>query len=137
MNRRLRNRSGSNAMEFALTLPVFIGLMFALIDFGWYFANNAILDIAVHAGCREASLVDPVTGDFATAAQTKMQEIIDIVPQSCSSNCVIEIDDVGVVPARSVSCTITATHKPFVDFWPTPTELSSATLVRFEWQRAI
>ncbi len=83
---KLRERRGNNVVEFALTMPIFIGMMFVIIDFGWYFSNRAILDIAVHAGCREASMVDPLTGDYAGAAEDKIDEILAIVPSACSTD---------------------------------------------------
>ena len=143
--RTLRERRGSNLIEFALTMPIFIGMMFLIVDFGWYFGNHAILDIAVHAGCREASLVDPLTGDYGGAATAKIKEILAIVPAACATDCVISITSVGDVPARSVVCSITATHKAFINFnvdtaptsfnYGLPPTHSSLTQMRFEWQR--
>jgi Flp pilus assembly protein TadG len=138
-------RRGSNAVEFALTLPIFIGLMFIIIDFGWYFANKAILDIAVHSGCREGALVDPLSGAFAMAAQNEIDRIVAIVPQSCSQNCDIQITSIGNVPSRSVVCSISADFQPLVGFsvmtgsgsfgYGLPDQLQARTQMRFEWQR--
>ena len=136
-----RDRSGSNTLEFALTLPIFIGMMFVIIDFGWYFANKAIFDIAVHSGCREGALVDPLTGTHTSVAQNEVQRIVSIIPQACSVNCDIEIDTVGVVPSRSVRCRVSADFQPMVGFnvaqfgYGLPSRLNSMTQMRFEWQR--
>jgi len=136
-----RARRGSNSIEFALTLPIFIGIMFVIIDFGWYFANRAIFDIAVHSGCREGSLVDPLSGAYVSAAEDEVRRITSIIPQACANNCDIQITTVGTVPSRSVVCRVSADFQPMVGFSVTgfayglPTHLSSMTRMRFEWQR--
>jgi Flp pilus assembly protein TadG len=140
-----RERRGSNTVEFALTLPIFIGLVFVLIDFGWYFANKAILDIAVHSGCREGALVDPQSGAFMSAAETEITNIVSIMPQACSP-CDIRVSSIGTVPSRSVVCEVSTTFQPLVGFsvmtgagsfgYGLPTSLQSKTQMRFEWQRS-
>jgi len=136
LHKTVFKRRGSNAVEFALTMPAFLGIMFIVVDFGWFFTNHALFDIAVHAGCREAALVDPLTGDYTGAAEDKINEILNIIPQACSTNCIIDIDVVGQVPAQSVTCTLTADHQPFVNFWQlADAPLHSMTQMRFEWQR--
>ncbi len=41
-------------MEFALVLPIFLLLLFAIIDFGWYFTREFVLINAVSQGARSA-----------------------------------------------------------------------------------
>src|SRR6476619_3535339 len=48
-----RRRRGANAIEFALTLPLFLFIVFATLDYGYLFAMQAMLDDAVVLSCRE------------------------------------------------------------------------------------
>ncbi len=136
LNRSTRRR-GAHVVELALTLPAFLSVMFALVDYGVYFANLAIIDAAVAEGCRTASLVDPLTGDPITEAQLTMVQFIDSVGfVNCAEDCIVEASDVGEVPARSIRCSIDLAYQPFVGFVPTPDRVGSAAVMRYEWQRS-
>lgn len=47
-------RRGSNAVEFALLLPVFTVLLGAVLDYGYYFYINQAVNVAVRNGVRMA-----------------------------------------------------------------------------------
>jgi hypothetical protein len=51
---KLREKSGIAAVEFALVLPLFVTLVFAIIDFGWYFFVQHTLQYATREGVRLA-----------------------------------------------------------------------------------
>lgn len=52
-----RPRRGAAAIEFALCLPIFLALVFSIIDFGWAFFQQANVTAAVREGLREAVVV--------------------------------------------------------------------------------
>lgn len=131
----MRARRGANAVEFALTLPFFLGLTFALIDFGWYFMHQAILDLAANRGCRAGAMVDPLIGDSHREAEDVIERTLMVLPTACGGACDILIADVGEVPGRSLSCEIEAYYQPFVGFWSMPDRQGSKTIMRYEWQR--
>ncbi|MEN0065027.1 MAG: TadE/TadG family type IV pilus assembly protein [Myxococcota bacterium] len=54
-----RSRRGGNAIEFAMLLPVFLLLLFAIMDFGWLFFNHSAANSATARACRDGSLQDP------------------------------------------------------------------------------
>lgn len=44
---RRRDRRGVEAVEFAITLPIFLLLMFSILEYGWYmFQQNGVHDAA-------------------------------------------------------------------------------------------
>jgi hypothetical protein len=45
---------GASAVEFALILPLFLLILFGVIDYGWLLTNQIILTNAVSAGARAA-----------------------------------------------------------------------------------
>jgi hypothetical protein len=49
-----RRNKGSTAVEFALTLPIFIILVIGIIEFGWYFFVQHTLQYATREGMRLA-----------------------------------------------------------------------------------
>ena len=58
-NRRriqLRSQKGQSLTEFALALPVFVLLLFAVIQFGIVFNNYVTLTDATRAGARKAAV---------------------------------------------------------------------------------
>jgi Flp pilus assembly protein TadG len=49
-----RSESGASAVEFALVLPLLLLILFAIIEFGWFFANRIVLTNAVSDAARAA-----------------------------------------------------------------------------------
>ena len=68
------NRRGSQAIEFALILPVFLMLVFGGIDFLWFMIEIAQVQQAVSSGCRGGA----ATGvNVYTDPYTRAQELIE------------------------------------------------------------
>jgi Flp pilus assembly protein TadG len=60
---------GAEAVEFALVVPIFILLVFGVVDFGWMINNDTMVNNASREGARVGAL-DPVTADIqATVLQ--------------------------------------------------------------------
>jgi Flp pilus assembly pilin Flp len=61
-NKVLKNEKGANAIEFALILPVFVMVIFAILQFGIVFNNWIALTYAAREGARLAATgeYDPV-----------------------------------------------------------------------------
>jgi hypothetical protein len=131
-----RSRRGANIIEFAMTLPFFVLMMFALIDFGWYFGGVSILNAAVTEGCRSASLVDPLLGDPEAIAEAVMTDFLATVPVvRCDDDCFVDAVVVGSVPLKSIQCTVSLNHESILGWIPLPQQQSSSAMMRFEWQR--
>lgn len=129
-------RRGANAIEFALTLPVFLALVLGTMDYGLIFMTQAGLDNAVSIGCREGAMVDPQNGNPTSTAHT---EVVALSDYWCSEvPCSVTVLDSGgaTVPARTLECRISRETKPIIGFVPAPTNLSSVSYYRLEWQRA-
>ncbi|MBX2803398.1 MAG: pilus assembly protein [Myxococcales bacterium] len=129
-----RSRRGANAIEFGLTLPVFVGILLGLMDYGWLFANQAGIDNAASLACREGSMVDPVIGNPRTTAT---DEINTRAAPFCTSGpgCNVVVQDVFAPPDRTLVCSITMNFSPLVGFVPVPGQITSTSYYRLEWQR--
>jgi Flp pilus assembly protein TadG len=70
IRRRIRDQQGQTMTEFALVLPIFITLLFAIIQFGIAFNNYVTLTDAARAAARKGAVSrdssDP-TGDCQNA----------------------------------------------------------------------
>jgi Flp pilus assembly protein TadG len=58
----LRSRKGVTAVEMALVLPIFVLLLFAIIDFGRFFFVQHTLQYATREGTRLALVGGTITG---------------------------------------------------------------------------
>ncbi len=54
-HRFILNSQGSAGLEFAMVLPVFLLIFFAVIEYGWCFFNWTLLHNAVSEGARAAT----------------------------------------------------------------------------------
>lgn len=61
------SRRASEAMEFALTLPVLLALLSGLVDFGWYYSQQSRLHEAVRHGARVGAVTPRDDGPLAAA----------------------------------------------------------------------
>ena len=73
-----RQRSGNNAVEFALIMPVFILLVFGMMEYGWAFFMRTGVINSVRAGCRTAVVTHP-DDDPAAVAEEAIEQHLDVV----------------------------------------------------------
>lgn len=115
---RSRRRDGNTAMEFALTLPVFIGALGASMDFGWLVYQQTSLDAAADVGCRAGSLID-VGEDYSNLDRVYEQfrartlSTIQRLGEDCEG-CTFEVSLQGEYPHEALVCNAT---KPFNPPW--------------------
>lgn len=70
---RLRPERGASAVEAALVTPVFMLLLFGILEFGFYFKDALSVNDAVKAGVRVAS-AEPRVASYAQDAADRVQE---------------------------------------------------------------
>lgn len=136
----MRHRRGAAAIEFAMLLPVFLALLFGVIEFGWYFFLRSSLDSAVTLGCRAGSLVNPGEDDANLAAvQTRAEEVMaEVMEQGLSrprdSSWTFAVETFGASPSRSLRCTASASFEPILGVYLDERIFSANQAVRLEWQ---
>ena len=134
----LRNRRrAANAIEFALTLPAFLLILFGLIEFGGYFGGQAMIDSVVTIACREGAMLDPIEEDVPAAAIARMQSMIDTLPLiDCDGGCDVRARETGVVPGRSLVCQATVPYTGITGWsMSLPENIHGGSMMRYEWQR--
>jgi Flp pilus assembly protein TadG len=69
-NMKRTQQKGAQAVEFALILPFFILIIFAVLDFGILVYNKAIITNASREAVRRGTMLSAATWSAATVAQT-------------------------------------------------------------------
>lgn len=137
--RHRQHRRGANAVEFALTFPVFLLISFGMIEFGWYFSQVAAVNSASLDGCRQGALVDEANpGDRVSPTHTALQQMnnrLSLFGLNCGGDCTAIVN--GPVPGRYIQCDVRVDYEPITGFLPAPSEILSTTRTRLEWQRNI
>jgi hypothetical protein len=130
-------RRGATAVEFALTLPVFLMLVFGLIDFSLYFAGQAMLDSLTGASCESGAELDPLFFNVKEQTQLTIENGLVALPLlTCSGGgCAVGVEFDGVAPAQVLVCQTTVEFQGVTGFTPLPERLNSSSLQRMEWQR--
>lgn len=138
MTRNVRQRRGANAIEFALTFPLFIFVVAGMIDGGWMVMQQSAYDSAAHLGCRDGSTQDPGLANAAIAAVrtyagNRALMHLGAYGGDCNS-CTVTVDNLYANPSQSLRCTVVGTYEPLFGVLPVTT-LTSAAIVRLEFQR--
>ena len=112
--RKGKYESGQAMVEFALILPIFIAILFGILEFGVYFSHSLSVTSAAREGAREG-IVCASDADFASRVKSKVQ---NSAPNLDSSNLNISVSKTGssgnqdvVVTLDYVSATLTPLGK--------------------------
>lgn len=121
-----RFRRGSQAVEFALVLPVLVGMLLALVDYGWFFLRQALVVNAVREAMRFGSIQSPdaadAEGDCSPCTSGTAEQIVATL---ATYDIIIDATEVtptiiAVESTCALSLTPTIPFDPMVGFVPTP-----------------
>jgi Flp pilus assembly protein TadG len=119
-------RRGSIAIEFALTLPLLLALVSALLDYSWYLARSADLLLAVREGTRFAVTTPLASGPDAVAV-TQTLVALDGSGFDCAAAACAVATTLTTLPTTTaptlLTVTGTARFEPLVGIVPVPLEL--------------
>ncbi|RME26762.1 MAG: pilus assembly protein [Deltaproteobacteria bacterium] len=141
--RRHRLRGGSNAVEFALCMPIWVALVAAIMEFAWVYFQASSLNAATNLGCRAGSLIDPGENDanleeLATVATDTMKNVLlenSLNNDDCST-CVVTVSTVGDPPERTLVCEASRQVHPLIGLFVDTKTMTATQVARLEWQRA-
>ncbi|MCA1032211.1 pilus assembly protein [Bacillus timonensis] len=124
----MRSEKGQSMVEFALVIPIFILLLFAIVDFGRVFHAYLTID---HAG-REAARIASIGKDDSTIVSVAVAQ---------ASSISLTADQVSVTPNGTKSSgsqvTVTITYPisfltPVISSITGPISLKTSTVMRIE-----
>jgi hypothetical protein len=143
--RRAGARGGA-AVEFALVLPIFLAVLFGIIDYGWFFYQRFTLAAAMRDGLHHGASVPECLGaptcpgpysDPWTAAHD--QAMADLAMPSSPINGANVVWGTthysGVSPDEFVTLTATMSFTPLVGFVPLPAQMSFQMTMLMEIQQ--
>jgi len=129
---------GSVLVEFALTVVLFLTLIYGAITYGVIFWAKASLTHAAGEGARAAIRVDQAQA--VTTAQTRAQAVINAtLPSAAAPHAGITVSPPAACPSSSDTClTVTVTYPykdnpimPALPFLPgLPTQLKSVSVIQ-------
>ena len=137
MNRRYRK--GANAIEFALTVPLFVALVTAIFEFGWMFFMRSTVIQAVRDGCRAGAVIP--FGEVPSpieVAQNRMTDFLGGYSIDCrgaEDRCGIAVTVSGESPYETMDCTLDIAYEPIIGLIPHPDRLGARSVVMFEIQQ--
>jgi hypothetical protein len=129
---------GGAAVEFALILPLFLAVLFGIIDYGWYFYQRYALDAAIHDGIRYG--VTFASASAWTSAKTQATTDLSatgspINPASLTWLPILPTSPVsGTVPYEVLTFGAQLAFKPLVGFVPLPTTVKCQMVMLLEKQ---
>lgn len=131
-----KDRRGAAAIEFALCFPIFIAILFGILEYGWIFYEQANVIAAVRSGVRFGVTQDP---DTDTTYLTDAEETVRT-----------SLAGLGIRPSDLTNATITAStsastsatnlltvqcripYTPVVGLVPVPTQISYSMTMLME-----
>ncbi len=133
---RARSRRGANAVEFALTLPAFVAVLFGIIEFSWMFNQRALVLGAMRTGCRTGAIQHPEAGaspeDAATDAITAGLAARGF---RCDERCTVTVIAQGVSPFETITCRVAYDYDGLTGLMPRPDALIAESVQTLEVQR--
>jgi Flp pilus assembly protein TadG len=134
-----RRRRGSTHLEFALTFPIYVVVLFGIVDGGWLYYQQASLDSATRIACRGGTTVDPGVGD--ANIMNVYNYVITEVPNELdamgvdSTGVSVSATTNGTAPTRTLICTVQQPYSALTRFVLPDMTLTSITAMRMEYQR--
>jgi Flp pilus assembly protein TadG len=118
-----RTSSGAAAVEFALVLPLFLAVLFGMLEYSWFFYQQFGVASAVREGVRLGVTIDmDSTPDPRSAAKTRTKAVLDGIGISYAGGTVNAVYN-DSYPSRTLTVNVDLTYKPLLNFVPTPTKL--------------
>lgn len=127
-----RSRRGANAIEFALTFPVFLVIISFTFDYGWYFFHKALISDALRQAVRIGSIqkqsIDEVNAGLGLcAACTTVARDAAVQRLGALGYTVTAADVTPAVSAIGGRCALTIAptaaaipHAPLMGLMPVP-----------------
>lgn len=147
MPRRRRDDSGAAAVEFALVMPIFFGIVFAIIAYGMVFAQSLSLSNAARQAARSGVIEGTTCDQIRTLAKDSSATLgmagddveppvieLGLAEGSTSPACSGEDPPCnGRDPGTNIYVTLTYHVTPIVPFVPVPDTLTGTGVYRCEF----
>ena len=106
--RRRRTEDGAAAVEFALVLPILLVIVFAIISFGWVFAQSLALSNSARQAARYAAVENRTCDDVKDEAVSASAPLVKLDPT-------VDPNAVQISRTTGTPCGVPATDQPCKD----------------------
>ena len=127
-------QTGSAAVEFALIVPLFLMILFGIIEYGWMFYQQSNLASAVRDGLRQGVTVSQIASPDPRALAVKVAQADLLAVGIPSSDAVLSATYAGASPTKTMTLSVALTYRPLVGFVKTPAQLHYAMTMMLELQ---
>lgn len=128
-------RRGTAAVEFALTVPVLMFIIFGVLDYSWYIKQATDVVRATREGLRIGVTVSQADGPDAAAA-SQVEIVLAGYGLDCdnSLDCDIQATPTSVDGLDSVTLAVTVPYEPLIGLVPTPAQMQAEITMALEDQ---
>ena len=137
-----RPRRGSNTIEFALLLPVFVAVIAFAFEYSFYFYMRASAMNAVRTGCRVGAVIPPESAH--SPSSTAEDAIKDNMSSSgffnidCTAldddRCEISVSEDGDIPTQTLTCSMSMAYPSLTGLIPVPSAVEARSVQLLEIQ---
>jgi Flp pilus assembly protein TadG len=137
---RRDRQGGGAAVEFALIMPIFLMVVFGMVDYGWFFYQRYALAVAVRDGIRNGLSglsTTPSPGDALGIAKARALAVLllsNTIPDP-TNNVTFGGGYSGASPTKALTLSAQYTFVPLIGFAPlpkTPMNYSMTMLLELE-----
>ena len=136
-----KNQEGAAAVEFAIILPLFIVLVFGIIEFSLAFYDKAMITNASREGARRGIVY--TTDPDATVSNAEIESVVtaylsdNLITFGPDTDVDVAIAREGFAPGDDLSVTVTYSYgylllPAFIDAISGPINLTARTVMRME-----
>jgi Flp pilus assembly protein TadG len=131
----IKKRRGSQAVEFALILPILLSISSGIIDYGWYFSQRQQLLGLVNLSARAASTIDSQASDISPCEyiQQNLNQILNESGHSQNGRS-ISTQIVKVNNESRLTVTLNQNFSPLFGLVTTPQDGTIISVYRLEDQ---
>lgn len=133
MGRRgLCERRGSQAVEFALILPVMLTMLMGVIDYGMYFSQDLAVVTAARDGARDGATATTSPASQASATALSRVRAGGVAYATAAQ---VTTTLTGTAPNCAVTVAVSIPYQAVTGLVPMPAALRTSATMRLEDQR--
>jgi Flp pilus assembly protein TadG len=133
--RRPRSRQkGSAAVEFALVVPLFLMILFGIVEYGWMFYQQSNLASAVRDGLRQGVTISQSASPDPRAMAVKVAQADLLALGIPTADATLSATYAGASPTKTMTLTVALKYRKLVGFVKTPAQLRYAMTMMLELQ---
>jgi Flp pilus assembly protein TadG len=130
----MRKNRGSQALEFALVLPVMLLIFSGIMDYSWYFHNQNLISKAIGSASRGASVLDSEQSEITPCAFANQEVNNYLASMGIGGQNISVSSQITQSEEGRLEITVSEIYNPLFGLTITPERILVKTVVRLEDQ---